>query len=139
MNNVVLIGRLAKDPDLRYTVTGKAVANMTVAVNRGYGKDNEADFIPVIAWEKTAENCANYLTKGSQLAVQGRIQVRSYETQDGSKRYATEVVANHVEFLGSKNDSQQAQKPPAKVATETGDDLDLSDFETMEDEGDLPF
>lgn len=105
MNNVVLIGRLARDPELRYTGTGKAVTTLTVAVNRGFGKDNDADFIPVVVWEKQAENCANYLTKGSQVGVQGRIQVRSYEAQNGEKRYVTEVVGNQVEFLSSSGKS----------------------------------
>jgi len=152
MNNVVLIGNLAKDPELRYTGTGKAVTTLTVAVNRGFGKDNEADFIPVVVWEKQAENCANYLTKGSKVGVQGRIQVRSYEAQNGEKRYVTEVVGNQVEFLSSKGEGggsgnfQQSRPAPQKQNDQKNndggfnpDDIDLAEFETMEDDEDLPF
>ncbi len=151
MNNVVLIGNLAKDPELRYTGTGKAVTTLTVAVNRGFGKDNEADFIPVVVWEKQAENCANYLSKGSKVGVQGRIQVRSYETQNGEKRYVTEVVGSQVEFLSSPGKSGEdnysaprptAQRKPQQNTNDGGfnpDDIDLAEFETMEDDEDLPF
>ena len=151
MNNVVLIGRLARDPELRYTGTGKAVTTLTVAVNRGFGKDNDADFIPVVVWEKQAENCANYLTKGSQVGVQGRLQVRSYEAQNGEKRYVTEVVGNQVEFLSSSGKSggddfsaprPTPQRKPQQNNNDGGfnpDDIDLAEFETMEDDEDLPF
>ena len=152
MNNVVLIGRLTKDPELRYTGTGKAVASFTVAINRGFGKDNEADFIPVVVWEKQAENCANYLSKGREVGVQGRIQTRSYETQNGEKRYVTEVVATTVEFLGGKGEgggsgnyqqSRPAPQPKPQQNNNDGgfnpDDIDLAEFETMEDDEDLPF
>ena len=148
MNQVVLIGRLTKDPELRFTGTGKAVASMTVAVNRGFGKDKEADFIPVVVWEKQAENCANYLSKGSQVGVQGRMQTRSYETQNGDKRYITEVVANNVEFLGTSGktgdsgDYQSARPPQKKESGNSGfnpDEIDLKEFETMEEDDDLPF
>ena len=146
MNTVILIGRLTKDPELRYTGTGKAVATFTVAVNRGFGKDNEADFIPVVVWEKSAENCANYLGKGSQVGIQGRMQIRSYEAQDGSKRYATEVAANQVEFIGSKpagsQQPQQANQQNGQPQQDGGfnpEGLDLSDFEALDDSHDLPF
>ena len=155
MNSVVLIGRLARDPELRYTGTGKAVTTLTVAVNRGFGKDQEADFIPVVVWEKQAENCANYLTKGSQVGVQGRMQVRSYENQNGEKRYVTEVDGNQVEFLsGSGNtggsEFQSARPTPPQRSNQqhqqntkdegfNPDDIDLSEFETMDDDDDLPF
>ena len=109
MNRVVLIGRLTRDPELRYTSgTNAAVCNFTIAVDRGFtgqNGDREADFIPVVVWNKQAENVKNYLTKGSQVAVEGRIQVRNYDDQNGQKRYVTEVIANNVEFLGSKNSS----------------------------------
>ena len=107
MNRVVLIGRLTKDPELRYTSgSNAAVCNFTIAVDRtfqGQNGEREADFIPVVVWNKQAENVKNYLTKGSQVAVEGRIQVRNYDDQNGQKRYVTEVIANSVEFLGSKN------------------------------------
>ena len=107
MNKVILIGRLARDPEVRYTQTNKAVARMTIAVDRRFsraGGDQQqtADFISLVAWEKLAEICGNNLRKGSQISVEGRLQSRSYDAQDGSKRYVTEVVVNEVEFLGSK-------------------------------------
>ena len=109
MNRVVLIGRLTRDPELRYTSgTNAAVCNFTIAVDRGFtaqSGEREADFIPVVVWNKQAENVKNYLSKGSQVAVEGRIQVRNYDDQNGQKRYVTEVIANNVEFLGSKGSS----------------------------------
>ena len=109
MNRVVLIGRLTRDPELRYTSgSNAAVCNFTIAVDRGFtgqSGEREADFIPIVVWNKQAENVKNYLIKGSQVAVEGRIQVRNYDDQNGQKRYVTEVIANNVEFLGSKNSS----------------------------------
>ena len=106
MNKVVLIGRLVRDPDVRYTQSGKAVTSFTLAADRRVRKDADAqqtaDFIPIVAWDKLAEVCGNYLTKGRRTAVEGRIQVRSYEAKDGSKRYVTEIIAESVEFLGDK-------------------------------------
>ncbi len=107
MNRAVLVGRLTKDPELRYTQSGVAVANFTLAVDRRFAKDGEqqADFIPVIVWQKAAENVAKYLSKGRQVAVEGRIQTSSYENKDGQRVYRTDVVADQVEFLGSKGDT----------------------------------
>ena len=109
MNKVVLIGRLTRDPELRYTSgNNSAVCNFTIAVDRGFtgqSGEREADFIPIVVLNKQAENVKNYLSKGSQVAVEGRIQVRNYDDQNGQKRYVTEVIANNVEFLGSKNSS----------------------------------
>ena len=106
MNKVLLSGNLARDPEVRYTQSGKAVASFPLAVNRRFGRNNDqqpsADFISIVAWEKTAEFCGNYLTKGSRILVEGRLQARSYDAQDGSKRYVTEVVANDIEFAGSR-------------------------------------
>jgi single-strand DNA-binding protein len=103
MNQVVLVGRLAQDPEVRYTKTGKAVASFTVAVNRNSfstqrdpNEKDPADFIPIVAWDKLAEMCGNNLAKGTRVLVQGRLQVRSYETQDGQKRRVSEVVADLV-------------------------------------------
>ena len=104
MNKVILVGRLAQDPEVRYTQSGKAVASFTLAVNRfggGQGQNN-ADFIPVVAWEKLAETCGNNLTKGQRVLVEGRLQIRSYEANDGQKRRIAEVVAQQVEFLERK-------------------------------------
>ncbi len=105
MNKVILVGRLAQDPEVRYTQSGKAVASFNLAVNR-YGQKDSADFIPIVAWEKLAEVIGNNLKKGGQVLVEGRMQVRSYETQDGQKRRVTEVIVQNVEFLGSKKSDE---------------------------------
>jgi single-strand DNA-binding protein len=101
LNRIVLIGRLTKDPELRYTQTGTGVCTFTLAVDRPKYKDREkeTDFINIVVWQKQAENCANYLTKGKLAAVDGRLQIRSYDGQDGQKRWVTEVVAETVRFL----------------------------------------
>lgn len=107
MNKVILVGRLAQDPEVRYTQSGKAVASFTLAVNRfggGQGQNN-ADFIPIVAWEKLAETCGNNLTKGQRVLVDGRLQIRSYEANDGQKRRVAEVVAQSIEFLERKQAS----------------------------------
>lgn len=113
MNIVVIIGRIVRDLELRYTGTGKAVCSFSVAVDRGF-KDadgnKQTDFIDCVAWGKTAENLATYMTKGSQVAVDGRLQVRSYEAKDGSKRKAVEVVAERVEFIGSRPKQEPAEE-----------------------------
>lgn len=108
MNKVFLIGRLTRDPELRYTGSNVPVATFSIAVNRPFSNqagEREADFINVVIWRKQAENVKNYMTKGSQVAVDGRIQTRSYDDQNGQKRYVTEVVADNVEFLGSRGAS----------------------------------
>lgn len=97
MNKVTLLGRLAQDPEIRYTNNGKAVTNFTMAVDRG--KDKGADFIPVVFWDKTAETIGNYVKKGQRLLVEGRLQVRSYENTNGEKRRVTEVVGSYMEFI----------------------------------------
>ena len=109
MNKVILIGRLTRDPELRYANNNTPVTNITVAVARPFQNQNgerEADFINVIIWRKQAENVKKYLTKGSQVAVEGRIQTRNYDDKDGKKVYVTEVVADNVQFLESKAQSQ---------------------------------
>ncbi len=117
MNKVFLIGRLTKDPELRYTSSNLPVASFTVAVNRNFTNqsgEREADFINVVVWRKQAENIKNYLKQGSQIAIDGRIQTRSYDGEDGKKRYITEVVADNVQFLdskGSKNASDNVVTP----------------------------
>ena len=105
MNKVILVGRLAQDPEVRYTQSGKAVASFNLAVNR-YGQKDSADFIPIVAWEKLAEVIGNNLKKGGQVLVEGRMQVRSYETQEGQKRRITEIIVQNVEFLGSKKSNE---------------------------------
>ena len=111
MNKVFLIGRLTRDPELRYTGNNTPVATFSLAVDRGFSNqqgEREADFINIVVWRKQAENVKNYLSQGSQVAIDGRIQTRSYDDKDGQKRYVTEVVADNVEFLGSKNSSNNS-------------------------------
>lgn len=105
MNTVTLLGRLTKDVEFRYMPNGKGVASFTLAVNRPFKNangENEADFIPVVLFGKTAELAANYVHKGNRLLVEGRLQVRSYDAKDGSKRYVTEVIGNDIEFIEKK-------------------------------------
>lgn len=107
MNKATLIGRLTKDPEVRYTQQGTAVATFTLAVDRRVAKDKpkEADFIPCVVWGKMADGVVkNYCYKGKLIGVEGRIQVRSYDAKDGSKRYVTEVIVNELELLGSKTE-----------------------------------
>ncbi|WP_418640157.1 single-stranded DNA-binding protein [Segatella sp.] len=107
MNKVVLLGRLTKDPDVKYTQTGKVVTQFTLAVDRPF-KDadgnKETDFIPVVVWGKAAELVGNSCQKGHRLLVDGRLQIRSYEAKDGSKRWVSEIIANGVEFVERKSD-----------------------------------
>ena len=105
LNKVVLIGRLTKDPDLRYTTSNIPTVNFTLAVNRPFSNQNgtrEADFINIIVWRKQAENVKKYITKGNLVAVEGRIQTRNYDDKEGKKVYVTEVVADNVQFLEPK-------------------------------------
>lgn len=104
MNRVILMGRLAKDPDVRTTKSGKMFARMTIAVDR-FGKDKGADFINLLAWEKTAEFAGKYLAKGRKILVEGHIQTGSYEAEDGSKRYTFDVGVDRMEFCDSKGTS----------------------------------
>lgn len=109
LNRVVLVGRLTKDPDLRYTPNGVAVANFTLAVNRPFSNqqgNREADFINCVVWRRPAENLANYMKKGSLVGVDGRVQTRNFEGQDGKMVYMTEIVADSVQFLETKGSNQ---------------------------------
>ena len=112
LNRVILIGRLTKDPELRYTPSGIATTGFTLAVDRPFsnqGGEREADFIPVVTWRQLAETCSNYLRKGRLTAVEGRIQVRNYENNEGKRVYVTEVVADNVRFL--ERDKVTAEEP----------------------------
>lgn len=115
MNKIILLGRLTKDPEVRYTQSGKVVTQFTLAVDRPYaaadGKKEE-DFIPVVIWGKSAELAGNSLGKGQRALVEGRVQIRSYDANDGSKRWVTEVIADRFEFIERKADAQPA--PPAQ-------------------------
>ncbi len=123
INNVVLVGRLTRDPELRYTPgNGIPVATFTLAVDRPFKNaegEREADFIPIVTWRKLAENCANYLKKGSQAAVTGRLQIRSYDDKEGVRRKIAEIVADNVRFLDSKKPDQEQpeieEERPAEI------------------------
>jgi len=138
LNRVVLIGRLTRDPELRYTPAGIACTQFNLAVDRQYKSDGQpdADFIPIVTWRQTAEACANYLRKGRLCAVEGRIQTRNYENNEGCRIYVTEVVADNVRFLESNREQGNEQK--ASQATshdpfkDDGRPIDIS-------EADLPF
>lgn len=129
MNNVVLIGRLTKDPEIRYTQSNIAVASFTLAIDRPVksGGEKQTDFPRVICFGKTAELVEKYVTKGRQVAVQGRIQTGSYQKQDGSTAYTTDVVADRVEFLGS-----------ASKSNDTPSDAP-SGFAALDDDDNIPF
>lgn len=148
MNKVLLIGRLVKDPDLRFIPDkGTPVVTATLAIDK-YNRQaqrREADFINVVIWGKQAEATANYMSKGSQMAISGRIQTRSYDAKDGSKKYVTEVVADEVQFLGKGTGSQQSGNSSFGSGSEYGvasnDPFgDMSyDGMTPVDDGDVPF
>ncbi|CCO08346.1 single-stranded DNA-binding protein [Desulforamulus hydrothermalis] len=109
LNKVILIGRLTRDPELRYTTNGIAVAKMTLAVDRpqfNKEKEKEADFIDIVVWQKQAETCANNLGKGRLIAVEGRLQIRSYDDSQGIRRKAAEVVADNIRFLDWPKDRE---------------------------------
>ena len=130
MNKVILIGRLTKDPDLRYTPNGAAVCNFTVACDKRDKEGNkDADFIDCVTWNKSAENLAKYMSKGRQIAVEGRVDVSSYE-KDGQRRWKTQIVCNNVEFLGSGNggdNSAQANAKPQMQGGQWGQPVEFSD------------
>ena len=145
MNKAIIIGNLTKDPELRTTPQGISVCSFTVAVNRGFGEKKEVDYIPVVTWRALAENCGKFLAKGRKVGVSGRIQVRSYDAQNGERRYVTEVVADDVEFLSPKGEGSSGGSggprthdvpPPPDDAGLFGDEPD--DFEPLDDEQ-MPF
>jgi single-strand DNA-binding protein len=149
LNKVILIGRLTKDPELKFTPgNGTAVATFTLAVDRRFSKDSqkEADFIPVVVWGKQAESTANYMSKGKLMGVSGRIQIRSYDGKDGTRRYVTEVVAEEVQFLEWGNNGSRTAMPSfnegnsedfnrSTVFNEESYGADI----TPVDDGDIPF
>lgn len=138
MNKVILIGRLTKDVELRYTQTNNtAVASFSLAVNRKFvknGEDRQADFFNIIAWNKLAETISKYLFKGNQVAISGRLETRSWDDENGQKHYVTEVIAEEVDFIESKNrkSNDEILNSPVPVNSD-----DSSDFISNGD--DLPF
>jgi len=146
VNNVVLVGRLTKDVELRYTQTGVAVARFTVAVNRAFSNqqgEKDADFISCVAWRKTAENLANFMSKGSQIGVVGSIQTGTYDDKDGKRVYTTDVICNNIQFLESRSEQQsqpqqQYQAPPQQQQKPQYQQQQPFVAQPMNDE-DLPF
>ena len=112
MNKAILIGRLTRDPELRYTSSNRAVCQFTIAIDRPFANqatcNREADFINIVAWDRTGENVGKFMTKGRLIAVEGRIQTRNYDNNEGRKVYVTEVIASNVQFLESRNTSAPA-------------------------------
>ena len=144
MNKVILIGNLANDPESRTTASGIAQCTFRLAVQRRFANAQgvrEADFLTIVCWRQTAELCSRYLSKGRKVAVEGSIQVRSYDAQDGSKRYVTEIIAENVEFLGSREDGarqggyEPPSTPPPAPKPQTPAGGDPVDF----DDDDMPF
>ena len=120
MNKVLLVGRLTRDPEIRTLTNGNAVANFSIAVNRNFRNKEgniEADFINIVVYGRQVENISKYVFKGNMVGIEGRMQTRSYDAQDGSKRYVTEVIADNVEFLSSKNNSSTDSTVNAYVDT----------------------
>ncbi|WP_127532768.1 single-stranded DNA-binding protein [Paenibacillus kobensis] len=140
LNRSILIGRLTRDPDLKYTPAGVAVCTYTLAVDRPFtnGGEKEADFIPVVVWRQLAETCANHLKKGRLTAVEGRIQVRNYTNNEGKKVFITEVIADNVRFL----DKQEQQQEQSSTSTNHSNNRDpfAGDGQPINiSEDDLPF
>ena len=133
MNNVVLIGRLTKDPELRWSNDNVAIARFSLAINR-IGKDKGADFPSIVVFSKQAENCERFLTKGRQVCIQGHIQTGSYTNKDGNKVYTTDVVADRVEFLewGDRPATGGQVSSSAAPGVPEG-------FEAIDDDEDIPF
>ena len=159
LNVVAIMGRLARDPELRQTTTGKSVASFTIACDRNGKRDahgqSQADWIPVTAWDRTAEFVCKYFQKGSLIVVDGRLQSRSYQDKNGNNRTAIEIVANNVNFAGPKSSNAAPSmgganygapmaEPAARPAVQQAPAPSYSagsndDFALIEDEGDLPF
>ncbi len=146
MNKVILMGRLVRDPEMRSTASNVSVCSFTVAVDRRFKSEGQptADFISVIAWRQTAEFVNKYFKKGSKIALTGSIQTRSWDDKDGNRRYATEVVADEVEFCESKKSDSQGSgmefmTPPPAAPTDSMPAGPAEGFYTLDDESDIPF
>lgn len=144
MNKVFLIGHLVKDPELRYTSSNIPVTSFTLAVNRNFANQNggkEVDFINIVAWKKQAENIHKYCFKGSRVSIEGRIQIRNYEDQNGQKRYVSEVALENIEFLSTKKEEIR-EKSNSEIIKDVMTDKDpFEEFakETQIANSDLPF
>jgi single-strand DNA-binding protein len=132
INRFISVGRLTKDPDLRFTPNGVAVASFTLAVNRPFKNQNgdqDADFIPIVVWRKQAENVAEYLKKGNLAGIDGRIQTRNYENKEGNRVYVTEVMADSVQFLEPKRSNNNQQQPSSQGKPDNWTPDDVPDSE----------
>lgn len=132
LNKVMIIGNLGADPEMRYTANGSAVTNFSVATSRSYTNTagervEETEWFKVVAWTRLAELCAQYLTKGRQVYVEGRMQTRSWEGQDGQKRYTSELIAEDVRFLGGRREDSSFT-PGLPVGADTEGDIDPDDL-----------
>lgn len=134
MNHWCGVGRLTKDPETRYTGEGKAIAKFTVAIDDGFGENKKTNFIPVVAFGKTAESCEKYISKGSRVGVTGRIQTGSYEKDDGTRVYTTDIIADRVEFLEStaRSTAPTEEKPSIGFKVPEG-------FAVLDEDDDCPF
>lgn len=139
MNKAILIGRLTRDPEIRYTQTNRAVAQFTLAIDRPFTNqetgERDADFLNVVAWDKIGENIGKYTHKGRLIAVEGRIQSRSYENDKGEKKYVTEIIASNVQFLESKKDDSKFNSMPEPPAQK---EKELDPFEQFGNEVSIP-
>lgn len=132
MNKCILIGNLTKDPELSTTTNGVAVCRFTIAVSRRFSNadgEREADFLNIVVWRNIGENCHKFLKKGSKVGIVGNIQTRSYDAPDGSKRYVTEIVAEEVEFLSTRNQDEQTRSSGSE---------EVAKLQPIDDDG-LPF
>ncbi len=141
LNRVVLVGRLTKDPEIRYTQSNTPIASFTIAVNRQFSNsatgERDTDFIPVVVWRKQAENVKSFVHKGSLVAVDGRIQTRTYDDQNGVRKYVTEVVADNVSFLEPKGSQDDQGTTETQLSQETEEDDKYSNV--VFSNNDLPF
>jgi single-strand DNA-binding protein len=136
MNHVVIIGNLTRDIELKYTPSGKAVANFTLAVTDRFNKE-KTDFLDFVVWEKKAELCATYLSKGKKVGVVGRLSTRTYESKEGHKVKVTDIVVDEIEFLSPKGD-KSADKPLDQWE-DIGKEIKLEDIDMTETDQDIPF
>lgn len=135
LNRVALVGRLTKDPEIRYTADNQTpIAKFSIAVDRTFKREGQpsADFIPIVVFGRSADNCGKYLKKGRLVAVSGRLQTRNWDDQEGKRHYATEVIADEVDFLDRGSDAKGQE-------IEGRSDSDFGDFHPAEEEDDLPF
>ena len=133
MNKVELIGRLTKDPELKYTKSNIPIASYTVAINSNYGEKQQTDYINIKSWGKSGEFVSNYFKKGQQIAIVGRLKNNNYEDKDGNKRYTTEVITENIDLIGDKKQEKPQEGPKPEKKKSTNDE-----WFTLDDD-DLPF